>query len=217
MQETLVQFLGWEVHWRRNRLSTPVFSGFPYNSAGKEASCNTETWVRSLGWEDPLKKRKATHSSIWPGEFHGLYSPWGCKKSDITEQLSLHFTLSFSIEGLLAHQQTNTSPRTQPHPPVSQKQHWDTLSHTASHFKTQPCPYQQASTRQGNPGPCSQPHQDSVLSTTGLAANCAWSQTHLLAIVVSQPQLYNGPMQPAQGIPLGHTAQWERGVCCWAS
>ena len=23
-----------------------------------------ETWVRSLAWEDPLEKRKATHSSI---------------------------------------------------------------------------------------------------------------------------------------------------------
>ena len=23
-----------------------------------------ETWLRSLGWEDPLKKGKATHSSI---------------------------------------------------------------------------------------------------------------------------------------------------------
>ena len=23
-----------------------------------------ETWVQSLGWEDPLKKRKATHSRI---------------------------------------------------------------------------------------------------------------------------------------------------------
>ena len=23
-----------------------------------------ETWVRSLGWEDPLEKRKATHSNI---------------------------------------------------------------------------------------------------------------------------------------------------------
>ena len=25
-----------------------------------------ETWVRSLGWEDPLEKGKATHSSIMP-------------------------------------------------------------------------------------------------------------------------------------------------------
>ena len=36
-----------------------------------------ETWVRSLGWEDPLEKGTATHSSILTREFHGLYSPWG--------------------------------------------------------------------------------------------------------------------------------------------
>ena len=44
-----------------------------------------ETWVPSLGWEDPLEKGKATHSIFWPGEFHGLYSPWGHKESDMTE------------------------------------------------------------------------------------------------------------------------------------
>ena len=54
-----------------------------------------ETWVQSLGWEDPLEKGKATHSSILPGEFHGLYSPWGCKKSDTAEQLSLEGSLNF--------------------------------------------------------------------------------------------------------------------------
>ena len=26
---------------------------------------------------------------FWPREFHGLYSPWGCKELDTTEQLSL--------------------------------------------------------------------------------------------------------------------------------
>ena len=26
---------------------------------------------------------------FWPGEFHGLYSPWGSKESDTTKQLSL--------------------------------------------------------------------------------------------------------------------------------
>ena len=26
---------------------------------------------------------------FWPGEFHGQYSPWGCKESDTTERLSL--------------------------------------------------------------------------------------------------------------------------------
>ena len=53
-----------------------------------------ETWVRSLGWEDPLEKGMATHSSVlaWriprTEEAGGLYSPWGCKESDTTEQLT---------------------------------------------------------------------------------------------------------------------------------
>ena len=51
-----------------------------------------ETWVQFLGWEDPRKKGKATHSSIWPGEVLGLYSPWGRKESDMSERLSLHFS-----------------------------------------------------------------------------------------------------------------------------
>ena len=57
-----------------------------------------ETWIQSLGWEDPLEKEKATQKGkyppiFWLGEFHGLYSPWGCKDSDVTEQLSLHLLL----------------------------------------------------------------------------------------------------------------------------
>ena len=44
-----------------------------------------KTWVGSLGWEDPLEKGKATHSSILPGEINGVYSPWGCKELDTTE------------------------------------------------------------------------------------------------------------------------------------
>ena len=55
-----------------------------------------ETWVRSLGWEDPLEKGMATHSSILAGESHGQRSGLqseGLKESDTTEQLilSLHF------------------------------------------------------------------------------------------------------------------------------
>ena len=38
-----------------------------------------ETPVQFLGWEDPLKKGKAAHSSILAWRFHGLYSPWGRK------------------------------------------------------------------------------------------------------------------------------------------
>ena len=35
---------------------------FPSGSDGK-ASTEQETWVRSLGWEDPLEKEMATHFS----------------------------------------------------------------------------------------------------------------------------------------------------------
>ena len=57
----------------------------------KNPPAKREAWVRSLGWEGPLEKGKATTPIFWPGEFHGLYSPWGCKESDTTERLSLHF------------------------------------------------------------------------------------------------------------------------------
>ena len=56
-----------------------------------------ETQVQSLGWEDPLKKGVATHSSIlawripWAKKLVGC-SPWGRKQSDTTEQVTLTFT-----------------------------------------------------------------------------------------------------------------------------
>ena len=49
-----------------------------------------ETWVWSLGWEDPLEKGKATHSSILAWRIPWtVYSPWGRKELDMTERLSL--------------------------------------------------------------------------------------------------------------------------------
>ena len=52
-----------------------------------------ETWVLSLGQENPLEKVMATYSSILPGESHGQsslvsYGPWGCKELDTPEQLT---------------------------------------------------------------------------------------------------------------------------------
>ena len=51
-------------------------------------SAMQETWVRSLGQEDPLEREMAIHSSILAWEIHGQrslvdYSPWSCKKSQI--------------------------------------------------------------------------------------------------------------------------------------
>ena len=36
-----------KIPWRRDRIPTPVFVGFPGGSAGKESTCNAgeETWV----------------------------------------------------------------------------------------------------------------------------------------------------------------------------
>ena len=36
-----------------------------------------ETWVQSLGWEDPMKKRKATHSSILAWRIPWTVQPMG--------------------------------------------------------------------------------------------------------------------------------------------
>ena len=47
-----------------------------------------ETWVRSLGGEDPLEKGKATHASILI-----LRIPRGWQESDTTERLSLSLTI----------------------------------------------------------------------------------------------------------------------------
>ena len=62
-----------------------------------------ETQVRSLGQEDPLEKEMATHFSIlaWRisrTEEPAGYSPWGCKESDTTKQLT--HTRPFQVQYL---------------------------------------------------------------------------------------------------------------------
>ena len=54
-----------------------------------------ETWVRSLGWEDPLEKDMATHSSIlawripWTEEPGGLQS-LGCEELDTIREVEIN-------------------------------------------------------------------------------------------------------------------------------
>ena len=63
-----------------------------------------ETWVWSLGLEDPLAKAMVTHSIPlawkipWTRSLVGC-SPWGHEESDMTEQLHFHFSLSCIGEG----------------------------------------------------------------------------------------------------------------------
>ena len=51
----------------------------------KDLPAMWETWVRSLGSEGPWRREWLPTPVFWPGEFHGLYSPWGCKELDMTE------------------------------------------------------------------------------------------------------------------------------------
>ena len=44
-----------------------------------------ETWVRSLVGKIPWRRKRVPTPVFWPGEFYGLYSPWGLKESDMTE------------------------------------------------------------------------------------------------------------------------------------
>ena len=95
MQETPIWFLVMKIQWRRDRLPTPVFLGFPGGSADKESAYNVGYLGWSLGWEEPLEKEKATHSSILAWRTPGLYSPWSCKGMDMTEWLSLSLHPNF--------------------------------------------------------------------------------------------------------------------------
>ena len=47
-----------------------------------------ETWVRSLGGDDPREKGMATHSSILAWRIPLLLCPWGHRESDTTEGLT---------------------------------------------------------------------------------------------------------------------------------
>ena len=51
-----------------------------------------ETWVQSLGWEDPLGKGAAPTVGFWPGEF-----PWGRKELDTTAVRHVYLTVYLTV------------------------------------------------------------------------------------------------------------------------
>ena len=69
----------------------------------KNLPAKRETWVQSLGWEDPLEEGMAVHSSILAWRIptaeesgrhvHGV--AWGLKESDMTERLTQHSTSAY--------------------------------------------------------------------------------------------------------------------------
>ena len=65
-----------------------------------------DTWVHSLGQEDPVEKEMTNHSVFLPGKSHGQrslvgYSPWDCKRvrydlPNKQKQLKLYILFSLS-------------------------------------------------------------------------------------------------------------------------
>ena len=76
MQETPVQFLGQEYQAIRASLVVQPIKNPP---------ATRETWVGKIPW----RRDRLPTPVFWPGEFHGLFCPWGCKESDMTEWISL--------------------------------------------------------------------------------------------------------------------------------
>ena len=75
-------------------ISTNFHKGFPCGSAGKKIhlQCGRPgcyPWVGKIPW----RREMLPTPVFWPGEFYGLYNPWGCKELDTTEQLSLSFSI----------------------------------------------------------------------------------------------------------------------------
>ena len=58
----------------------------PCGPARKESPCNAGDLgsIPGLG-RFPGRKEGLPTPVFWPGEFHGLYSPWGRKESNMTE------------------------------------------------------------------------------------------------------------------------------------
>ena len=95
LQSRRPRFNSWveKICWRRDRLPTPVFLGFPGGSAGKESACNARDLdlIPGLG-------RSPGEGKGYPLQYSSLensmdYSPWGCKELDMT----FSFTFIHSI------------------------------------------------------------------------------------------------------------------------
>ena len=91
MQETPVQFLARKIPWRRDRLPTPVFSGFSGGSGCKEFTCKVGDLdsIPELG-RSPVGGHGNTLQYSCLENAHGQrslvgYSAWGRKASDTTE------------------------------------------------------------------------------------------------------------------------------------
>ena len=98
----------WPKYWRFSFSISPsmnIWHWFPGGSTVKCLSAMQETWVRSLGWEDPLEKEMAAHSSTLTWKIPWMEEPGGLQSMGLVHEvakswtsLSLFFYLFFRID-----------------------------------------------------------------------------------------------------------------------
>ena len=90
MRETLVLFLHPDDLLEKGTATHSNILGLPLwlNWGRIHLQCGRpgfDSWVGKIPW----RRQRLPTPVFWPGEFHGLCSPWGHKESDTTEPLSL--------------------------------------------------------------------------------------------------------------------------------
>ena len=80
------------------------YTCFPVAQRLKRLPAMQETWLQSLGQEDPWRKKWQPTPVFSPGKSHGWrslvgYGPGACKELDTTERLHFHFLLLCIGEG----------------------------------------------------------------------------------------------------------------------
>ena len=91
IQEIRVRSWVRKIHWRRDRLPTPGFLGFPCGSAGKESACN----AGDLGLIPGLE-RSPGEGNGYPLQYSGLENSMHCIVNGVaksgTRLSNFHFT-----------------------------------------------------------------------------------------------------------------------------
>ena len=88
----------WPQDWKR-LVFVPITKGKVKECSNYPIIAMEETWVQSLGWEDPLEKGKATHSSILAWRIPWSVQSMGHKELDMTERLPLTTVYKFDKQG----------------------------------------------------------------------------------------------------------------------
>ena len=86
----------WSCHWTLLNLIRAFFVA----QLVKNLQCRKpgfDPWVGKIPW----RRERLPTPVFWPGEFHGLYSPWARKESDRTEWLSLSLFCSYKVSRII--------------------------------------------------------------------------------------------------------------------